>query len=172
MTGQALIDALGNVAVELDEENFAANARTVREAAIEIERLRSLVTKTRAAADAATQERADLAVAEIDRLTERLQTSEIEVDRLTVALATEAEAHALVQRRDRERYEERLQTAEKTAHEWRERCEGMWSKEDVREAFREHAREMGHAIDFAKGVDPEAWLASFEEQIEAIEAGA
>ena len=39
MTGQALIDALGNVAVELDEDNFATNAATVRKAAAEIDRL-------------------------------------------------------------------------------------------------------------------------------------
>ena len=61
----------------------------------------------------------------------------------------------------------RLQTAEKAAHEWRERAEGMWSKADVEAAFfewwidgaREHTNSAG------------AW-SDFRDRIEAEESGA
>lgn len=60
----------------------------------EIERLRALVTETRASADAATQERADLAAAEIDRLTQ-------ETTRLArLGFAWSCLARGLIRRRD------------------------------------------------------------------------
>ena len=126
MTGQALIDALGNVAVELDEDNFATNAATVRKAAAEIDRLTALVRQTREEAEAAVQRAAEgelAARAEVERLTVREQTLMRVCEELR--RSHPGMTHAHVEKLDR--LTARLQTAEKAAHEWRERAEG---KED------------------------------------------
>lgn len=141
MTGQALIDALGNVAAELDEDNFATNARVVREAVAEVERLTALVRQTREEAEAAIQRAAEGELA-----------ARTEVERLTA----------------------RLQTAERVAHEWRERCEGKWDKAHVEAAFRAWLYE-GVALDVdaltLEEREAPAW-ADLRARIEAEGAGA
>lgn len=59
---------------------------------------------------------------------------------------------------------ERLQTTEKAAHEWRERAEGMWSKEHVERAFETWLA--------SGGADRAGPWAGLRERIEAEEAGA
>ena len=134
MTGQALIDALGNVAAELDEDNFATNARVVREAVAEVERLTALVRQTREEAEAAVQRSAEGELA-----------ARAEVERLTV----------------------REQTAERAAHEWRERAgrvaESSWDKAHVEAAFkafwvdgaREHTNSAGAWADLRARIEAE-----------------
>jgi hypothetical protein len=68
----------------------------------------------------------------------------------------------------------RLQTAERVAHEWRERCEGKWDKAHVEAAFRAWLYE-GVALDVdaltLEEREAPAW-ADLRGRIEAEEAGA
>jgi len=110
---------------------------------------------TRAEADAATQRAAEGELAartEVERLTG-------DREELTVRLRA---------------VEARLQTAEKAAHEWRERCEGKWDKAHVEAAFRAWLYE-GVALDVdaltLEEREAPAW-ADLRGRIEAEEAGA
>jgi len=139
----------------------------------EIERLRALVTSTRAEADAATQRAAEGELAartEVERLT--AERDDARAKELTIyKLGLQVSGEIL-------RLTARLQTAERVAHEWRERAgrvaESSWDKAHVEAAFLAWLHE-GVALN-VDGLTKEeregpAW-ADFRWRLEAEEAGA